>query len=178
LGEHDLLSHGLGFVYQDQVHVPLLIKYPGKHLAQQSDDLLSQVDLMPTVLDLAGILPPSGLQGRSLRVPQPNDAAAVYSNAEAMGRVAPSCRRFRGARKAIFAGSWKLITWTEGPPELYDLATDPEETHNLYRVDDPHAKALADRLSAWVAAAPRQFDAPGKLDKNSFEKLKSLGYAQ
>jgi hypothetical protein len=78
----------------------------------------------------------------------------------------------------MLVGSWKLITSTEGPPELYDLAADPGETHNLYRVDDPHAKILADRLSAWVASAPRQFEAPGKLDKNSFEKLKSLGYAQ
>ncbi len=177
-GEHDLLSHGLGFVYQDQVHVPMLVKYPGQHVAQQSDDLVSQVDLMPTVLDLAGISLPSDLQGRSLQLPQPKDAAPVYSQAGAMGRVAPSYPRFRGARQAMFAGPWKMIAWTEGPPELYDLAADPGETHNLYRADDAHAKALVDRLSAWVAAAPRQFDAPGKLDKSSFEKLKSLGYAQ
>jgi arylsulfatase A-like enzyme len=177
-GEHDLLSHGLGFVYQDQIHVPLLIKYPGQHVAQLSDDLVSQVDLMPTVLDGAGISPPSDLQGRSLRLPRTKDAAPVYSQAEAMGRVAPSYRRFRGVRHAMFIGSWKLITWTEGAPELYDLAADPDETHNFYRADDPHDKALADRLSAWVAAAPQKFEEPAKLDKSSFEKLKSLGYAQ
>ncbi len=178
-GERDLTGHAVGSLYQDEVHVPLLIKYPGQHTARQSDELVSQVDLMPTVLDLAGVSPLSDGQGRSLRLPRTDDSDPVYSRATANPYLVGSNRSFfRGVRHAMWIGPWKLIAWTEGPPELYDLAADPEETQNLYRADDPHAKALADRLSAWVATAPRQFDAPGKLDKNSFEKLKSLGYAQ
>jgi arylsulfatase A-like enzyme len=176
-GERDIIQHTRGSAHQDQIHVPLLIKYPGQHEARRSDDLVSHVDLMPTVLDLVGYAAPPGLQGRSLRLPRAEDSDAVYSEARAAGALSTS-PRFRGVRRAIFAGSWKLITSTEGPPELYNLAADPGETHNLYRVDDPHAKTLADRLSAWVASAPRQFEAPGKMDKSSFEKLKSLGYAQ
>jgi arylsulfatase A-like enzyme len=176
-GERDILQHTRGSAYQDQIHVPLLIKYPGQHEARRSDDLVSHVDLMPTVLDVAGYTTPPGLQGRSLRLPLAEDSGAVYAEARAAGALSIS-PRFRGVRRAIFAGSWKLITSTEGQPELYDLAADRDETHNLYRADDPHAKALSDRLAAWVAAAPRQSDAPGKLDKSSVEKLKSLGYAQ
>jgi arylsulfatase A-like enzyme len=176
-GERDIIQHTRGSAYQDQIHVPLLIKYPGQHEGRRSDDLVSHVDLMPTVLDVVGCATPGGLQGRSLRLPRAEDSDAVYAEARAAGELSVS-PRFRGVRRAMFVGSWKLIASTEGPPELYDLAADPGETHNLYRADDPHAKALADRLSAWVAAAPRKFDEPGKLDKNSFEKLKSLGYAQ
>jgi arylsulfatase A-like enzyme len=176
-GERDIIQHSRGSAYQDQVHVPLLIKYPGQHEARRSDALVSHVDLMPTVLDLAGYAVPPGLQGRSLRSPRTDGSDAVYAEARAAGALSTS-PRFKGVRRAMFVGSWKLIAWTEGLPELYDLAADPGETRNLYRADDPHAKALADRLSAWVASAPRQVEEPGKLDKNSVEKLKSLGYAQ
>jgi arylsulfatase A-like enzyme len=173
------MQHGTGAVYQDQVHVPLIIKYPGQHEAYQYNALTSQVDLMPTVLDVAGISAPSGIQGRTLRLPPPpENTYAVYSQAVAINYLRRLSPRFQGVRRAIFVGSRKLITWTQGPPELYDLAADPDETNNLYRADDPHAKALADRLSAWAASAPREFEAPGKLDKDSVEKLKSLGYAQ
>ena len=172
------LGHALGSVYQDVVHVPLLIKYPGQHEARRSDALVSQVDLMPTVLDVTGIAPPPGLQGRTLRLPRSDSWREVYTEAATSPLNVKRNPAFRGVRRSIVYGSWKLIAWTEGPPELYDLATDPDEIHNLYRVDDPHAKALADRLSAWVAAAPRHFDEPSKLNNGSLEKLKSLGYAQ
>jgi hypothetical protein len=102
----------------------------------------------------------------------------VFSEAIAATYLAELDPRFRGARRGILAGPWKLITWADGPPELYDLATDPEETRNLYRTGDPRTKALADQLSAWTAAAPRQIEQPHELDRNSVEKLKSLGYAQ
>jgi hypothetical protein len=117
------------------------------------------------------------VQGRTLRLPRTGESDAVYSDA-----VAPLSLfqnpRFRGIRRGIFAGSWKLITWTQGPPELYDLVADPEETRNLYRSGDSRANQLADRLSAWAATAPHQIEQPHKLDNNTVERLKSLGYAQ
>ncbi|GEM_PF-304134 len=174
-GERDVVQHAMGSAYQDEVHVPLLIKYPGQHEERRSDALVSHVDLMPTVLDFAGYVSPPNLQGRTLRQPRAGDSP-VYAESRAMGFL--TSPRFRGVRRAIFVGSWELIAWSEGPPELYNLATDPDENNNLYRVADRHAKALADRLSAWVAASPRQFEKPGNLDKSRVEKLKSLGYAQ
>lgn len=177
-GERDLMEHAVGSVYQDQVHVPLLIKYPGQHAAQLSDVLVSHVDLLPTVLDLAGISLPSGVQGRSLRLPRTDDSDPVYSRATANPYLLALNRRFRGVRQAMFVGSWKVITWTDGPPELYDLATDPNETRNLYRTDDPRDAALAERLLAWAASAPRQFGRPNNPDRATVEKLKSLGYVQ
>lgn len=171
-GEHSLMTHGQGFVYQDQVHVPLLIKYPGQHEARQSDALVSQVDLMPTILDMAGIAPVADLQGHSLRSSR-DGSEVVYSEARAAFRS-----RSQSVRRAMFTSSFKLITSTEGPPELYDLTADPAEKQNQYQSDKPRSTALAARLTAWAAAAPPQLAQPHKLDKNSVERLKSLGYAQ
>jgi arylsulfatase A-like enzyme len=179
-GERDLMTHELGFVYQNQVRIPLLVKYPGQHEARQVDTLTSQVDLMPTVLDVAEISLPPCVQGHTLRLPRTDGSDKAYSEAMAMPIpfLSPENRRFRGVRRAILAGHWKLITWTEGPSELYDLETDPNETRNQYRRADPRAVALGDQLTAWAAAAPPQLAQPHKLDKNSVERLKSLGYAQ
>jgi arylsulfatase A-like enzyme len=173
-----LLGHALGSVYQDVVHVPLLIKYPGQHKAEQSDGLVSQVDLMPTVLDVTGIAMPAGLQGLTLRLPRTQSSRAVYTEAVSSLFNLKRNPAFRGVRRAIIAHSWKLITWTDGPPEVYDLAADPNETRNQYQAGDPRAAALVGQLSAWAATAPHQFEQSRKLDKNAVEHLRSLGYAQ
>ena len=101
-GERDIIQHSRGSAYQDQVHVPLLIKYPGQHEARRSDDLVSHVDLMPTVLDWSGCAVPAGLQGRSLRLPRTGDSDVVYAEARAAGALSTS-PRFRGVRRAIFS---------------------------------------------------------------------------
>lgn len=172
-----LLGHAMGTVYQDVINVPLLIKYPGQHRAEQSDSLVSQVDLMPTVLDVTGIVAPPGLQGQTLQL-RSQSARAVYAEANTSLFNLKRNPVFRGLRRAIITDSWKLITWTDGPPELYDLAADPNETHNLYKAGDDHAAELVGQLTAWAAAAPKQVERPRKLDKDSVERLKSLGYAQ
>jgi arylsulfatase A-like enzyme len=176
-GEHDLMDHFLGFVYQELVHVPLVVKYPGQHEGKTSDELVSQVDLMPTVLDALGVMPPSELQGRSLLKPS-GPEEIVYSRGTRSPLVGLGNQRFEGQRRAIFSGSLKLITWTAGPPELYDLAQDPQELHNLYASDDPRAIDLTQRIEKWAAAMPRQNLQPTKLDKSAAEKLRSLGYVQ
>jgi len=175
-GERNLVEHALGSVYQEHVHVPLLIKYPGESHAETSDALVSQVDLMPTILDLAGCPLPPGLQGLSLR--SPNTSAVVYSEAIPLTYLQAWNARFRAARRAAIAGVWKLIKPDSGRTELYNMAEDPGETHDLYRAGDPNAAALEARLAAWTAAFPKPLEQPRKLDKGSVDRLKSLGYVQ
>ena len=175
MGEHDMIGHGAGYVYQDLVHVPLLVKYPGQHEAHQSDTLVSQVDLMPTILDRAGCAHPYGLQGRSFQLRDALGSDAVYAFATTPPGDLP---RFREGHRAIFSESAKLIISTTGSRELYDLSSDPGEIRNEYTVDDPRANALADRLSGWFATIPRRIEQPPKMDTRSLERLKSLGYLQ
>jgi arylsulfatase A-like enzyme len=177
-GKHQLMEHAVSSVYQEHVHVPLLVKYPGQHQPQESSALASLVDLMPTILDIAGISVPAAVQGKTLRSPRTGVADVVYSEATTITTLYDLNPRFRGIRRALFAGPLKLITWTAGAPELYDLATDPREEHNLYRADDPRAIELMSKIGDWTKAIPRYVAQPGKLDKAGIERLKSLGYVQ
>jgi arylsulfatase A-like enzyme len=173
-GEHNVMEHAVGSVYQDQVHIPLLIKFPGQREERRSEMFASQVDLMPTALDLAGIKPPPAVQGRTLRSPGMEPDKTVYAEASTTGKSP----REHGSRRAIFSGPWKLITWTLGPPELYNLSTDTAEEHNLYRPDNPSANTLTAKIAAWSATIPRKSETTPVSDKSSIERLKSLGYAQ
>ena len=179
-GDHGLMEHAFGSLYQDEVRVPLLVKYPGRHEAQRSDALVSQVDFLPTVLDVAGIAAPRGLQGRSLRSPRERDSGIVFADSSARRDLSGNSR-LRGSRRAIFSGDRKLIVWTAGPPELYDLAADPNELHNLYQPADPSGTALMARIHTWVAAIPPRPNSAQSvkpMDKSTLDKLKSLGYVK
>jgi arylsulfatase A-like enzyme len=176
--DHNLLGHGVTAVYQEQVHVPLIVKYPGQHDGQRSEEWVSLVDIMPTVLDVAGLPRESGLQGQSLRSPRDANSVPVFTEARTMDpyfQVPP----MRGVRRALFAGPLKLITWSDGSPELYDLNADPSEAHNLFRPGDPSAAALVASMTAWTATIPRQISRSGpRPDPATIERLKSLGYIQ
>jgi arylsulfatase A-like enzyme len=177
-GEHSRMEHAIGSVYQDQLHVPLLVKYPGQRAGNRSDALVSQVDFLPTVLDLAGITPPAGLQGQDLRSMR-SDSDAIFAQAMAPGPHRANTPS-HGMRRAIFSGRWKLIVWTDGDPELYDVAADPGELKNLYQPRDPRAAALMAGLNTWIAAMPRtnSSNSARPMDKSTLEKLRSLGYVQ
>jgi arylsulfatase A-like enzyme len=175
--EHGVFTHNLGLAYEANLRVPLLIKYPGQHEAERSDLLVSQVDLMPTILASTGISPPGPLQGRSLLQRQATGSDVVYARAESPSWASEN-PKLRGIRHAVYEGSTKLILWTNGPPEYYDLTTDPGEEHNLYKADDPRVTEMSQRLMAWAASMPQPAHNSRSLDKTTLEKLKSLGYVQ
>jgi arylsulfatase A-like enzyme len=113
-GDHGLLDHFIGFVFQELIHVPLVIKYPGQQDASRSEDLVSQVDILPTILDALGMKTGPAVQGRSLLKPAPDGGAIVYSQGTRNVLTGVGNPRFGGLRRAIFSGSMKLILWTGG----------------------------------------------------------------
>ncbi len=177
-GEHDLMDHFVGFVYQELVHVTLLIKYPGQRSAARSHDWVSHVDFLPTILECVHAQLPSGLQGRSLLGPEPTGGAVVYSRGTRSPLVGLGNRRFDGLRRAVFSQDMKLISSTAGPPELYDLRLDPHEQHNVFEPNSPLAERLSERLNKWIAAMPHPKRTLPKYDRSAVERLKSLGYVQ
>jgi arylsulfatase A-like enzyme len=126
-----LTGHGY-HIYDSLVRVPLIIAGHGLTTGQVISDQARQIDIMPTVLDLAGLgseIPPSA-DGRSLAplmrgetlMPLPAFIETCQNSRE------PSS--FYGVR---FQG-WKYacdMRSSSVPEELYDLAADPEETRNL-----------------------------------------------
>jgi arylsulfatase A-like enzyme/Flp pilus assembly protein TadD len=174
LGDHREPTHK-NLVYQSTMRVPLIVKPPGRTKARVVDEPVSLVDLMPTVLDYAGVPAPAEVQGTSLRKAIAGEAPPrrpLYFESLA-GALSFGWAPLHGLRR----GAYKYI---EAPvPELYDLAADPGETSNLHGT---HAEVAADlrqelkqTSDAWDAAGGGE-SASAPMDAETRDRLASLGY--
>jgi arylsulfatase A-like enzyme len=177
LGDRNLMEHGGVSVYQDQVHVPLLIKYPGSRRRGGVGSTVSLVDVFPTVMDLLDLPEPPGLNGRSLDAP-PVDRLIVAESFP-HGQWQSIHQRFRRMQRAGYWGASKLILSSTGKRELYRWRRDPGERHDLAAsaASAAGARAIESHLRLWVALA--RGPAPERaLSRDSVERLRSLGYTQ
>lgn len=114
-------------MYEQAIKVPLLIRHPGcTH--RTIDSPVSHLDLMPTLLELAGLPVPVGLDGFSLR-------ESVMSGEENSERVVfaqySGNRAVGDIRRAAISRRFKYVYDPDDIPELYDLERDPLESVNL-----------------------------------------------
>lgn len=176
-------------LYDSGIRTALLIRYPGiAQVGSRCDALLSNVDLLPTLLEMAGLPARAGIHGRSFQAliaggacqPRPEVyAAQTWGRRSGLWYYAPA--------RSIRTAHYKLIrNYTETPPfidtdwlgrfgadrseaedrygapapshELYDLQADPWELHNL--ADDPAHTALCARLEQQLS---RHLEAMGDL---------------
>jgi arylsulfatase len=122
-------------LFQELIHVPLLIKLPGSREAREIESQVSTVDLFPTVMDVVGAQPPfmPDLEERSL-AGEPGERPA-FAETQRWANL-----------QMVARGRWKLIRDTKtGRSRLFDLRTDPRE-----RTD------LAQRMPSLVADLERQ----------------------
>jgi len=178
-GERGLLEHGVS-VYQDQVWVPLIVKYPNRRQKRVIEYPVSLVDVMPTVLDVVGVPIPAGVQGVSLRAESPQPRR-VFAESFAYAEYMKLYPRFRRVERATYAGPRKLVISTAGKREFYDLQTDPGERRNILQLggNAAEARGLESDLAQWLKKIPRQkLGKTQKLDNATLERLKSLGYVQ
>ena len=127
-------------VYEEEVHVPLMIWNPRLFTdAGRPGVIGGHVDLNPTIADLLDVEPAREWQGHSLFDPaRPNRA---YFMAIAGGSVF-------GVREE----NWKYIhDVSSGRESLFNLATDPDEQHDVRSNEEARAKRLRQRVAAWVA---------------------------
>jgi arylsulfatase A-like enzyme len=170
-GDKALLGHALA-VYQDEIRVPLLIKYPHAVSGQIVNEPVSLVDLLPTVLDALGYEPPPGIQGKSLLRRASGDPRYLVSEGFPSSASTKWSPRFQGTQRAIFSGSMKFLESSQGVKELYDISVDPNELHNLLPAEP--GGVLEGKLSEYLRAAALH----NKQDSRRVENLKSLGYLQ
>lgn len=160
LGEHDEQQHG-SFAYECTQNVPWIVSGPGVPVAVV-DTPVSQADVAPTILKLAGLPVPPGMDG----APQPGGGTVPYSESYQL------VDRFRFApHRAVLDGTWKLIATPK--PELYDLSTDPGELTNLAAANPEKVASLRAKLDALGATPPGK---TGEVDAATMEALASLGY--
>jgi len=174
-GEKSLVGHGVG-VYQSLVHVPLIIKFPHQNSQATVDDLVSSVDIMPTILDQLGYPIPAWVQGRSLLKPAPGSGRPVFSESFADPYVSRMYPKLRRVERAIFFGRFKYIQSTIGKRELYDLTADPGENQNLYDSGNPLDQSLANELNSWRRTVAHRSTPQHAPDRETLEELRSLGY--
>ena len=176
-GERSLLEHPVS-TYQSQIHVPLIIKYPNDNQNLVTNRLVSQVDLFPTILDVAGIDIPDNIDGKSLLLPEKESPAAVFSEFYKSTCFLEAYKNLPDRERAILSGSHKVITSTSGKLECYDLSTDPGEQHSLDISGNPQCSALLTRLEQWIENQPRLESRPVEMDRKTLDRLRSLGYIQ
>jgi arylsulfatase A-like enzyme/predicted Zn-dependent protease len=174
LGEHGEKTHGF-FVYQEGIHVPLIFVTPFEKLQGiSSSQVVSLVDIMPTVLEMAEIPIPSQVQGESL-VPNFFKPERLHSYAYAE-TFYPRFHYGWSELKSIQNQRYKLILAPEA--ELYDLTGDPDERNNLVSTHNKvltKLKAEADKFMAKYSENAHEIDYR-KMDEETREKLAALGY--
>ncbi len=157
LGEHGL--SGKWLMHEESIRIPMIIRdprLPAARRGQRAEQMVLNIDLAPTLLDLAGLAPAQAADGRSLAPPLRGETVDwrqdffYEHHYDAGGRIP----RTEGVRTT----DWKYITYFDVQPpyeELYDLKRDPHEEHNL--AADPGHRAELDRLRAMYRSYVERF---------------------
>ena len=170
--------------YEGGVHAPLIVSWPAAPSDARGlrDQFVFVSDLAPTILDLAGVPRLTELQGRPVQDPDGRSVAAVLDDVALEGREAQYFECV--GRRAMVEGEWKAVSPVPprleegaagGTWELYHLADDPTETHDLAELEPDRVARLAElwRDEAWRNAV-FPLDDTGVLHENRPETEAAL----
>lgn len=147
MGEHRW--SGKWCPYEECVRIPLVIRYPPlAPAAFREDRLVSNVDIVPTIAELAGIAPPLAMDGRSL--------VGLLEGTETSWRTEILGEQYEFAKQyaSLRTNEWKYIEYFNGEVELYNLIEDRYELESL------HAEPGLAELRAQLAARLRAIGPP------------------
>ena len=169
-GWHGLVGHGVS-VHENQVHVPLVVRWPGGGAGREVEDAVSLLDVLPTVLEELGLPPRGGLEGRSLRAAEGGERLLV---AESFPHHVSNSER--GVERALYLGPWKLLVTEGGEWQLLALGAGAEVP--VRRTD--LAVGLGGLLQRWVVATSgRRVRRPQRaVPEEAEDALRALGYAR
>jgi arylsulfatase A-like enzyme len=152
LGEHGLA--GKWFMYEESIRLPLIIRDPraaSEDRGRTVDAMTLNIDVAPTILDLAGVPAPKRMQGASLvpwlsgKSPTWRDEWFYAHHFGYAGRIPPS--------EGVRTQRWKYVRYLDSDPlveQLFDVKEDPHEQHDL--AADPAHRDTLERLRAkWRA---------------------------
>jgi arylsulfatase A-like enzyme len=175
-GEHDLTGHG-NSLYEELIHVPLVIALPDQREAFMVDDMVSTLDLYPTILDLSGAEMAHRVQGRSL-VPYLQTGAHPEGPSEyVFSSLSPKFTCVRETR-------WKLLSRYRQRgrvDQLFDLESARAEDEDLAAEHPDICGALGEERDR-VAEQEEKLrlaigdSEAGTPDEDAIRELKALGY--
>jgi iduronate 2-sulfatase len=176
-------------VYGELANVPFFLRGPGVPAGLRVKETVRGIDLMPTLLDLAGIPVPKGLQGETVtglfdRSGSTRPRPAVM---EKVGRKGTE-PGVEYESVALLLDGWKLIHHRVRPParpefELFDHRTDPLDLRDVAARNPEVVARLTRELDAWrrmADAARLKPDAATarEVSAEELERLRALGYVQ
>lgn len=196
-GEEFLLDGplGHGVTLRNRVlHVPLYFRWPGQIPPGSSSSLVEVTDVLPTLLDLAALPIPPGLDGSTLR-PRMNSgepekdfayAELVLRREECthQGRQMRPCNR---RSETILDGRWKLLRRKLNDQDwhinlLYDLDQDPGETTNIAAAHPEVFKrlnaAIEERSADFTLDTTDEAESEAEIDDVTRRRLEALGYLE
>ncbi|MDP8248886.1 MAG: sulfatase-like hydrolase/transferase [Candidatus Tritonobacter lacicola] len=163
--------HG-DYLYDDQVKVPMIIRHGKSGEPVRVGAVVQTIDIVPTLLDLAGLEAPGWCSGRSLVPLMKGENAGP-------GEGLSETRR-QGDESildvACYDGGYKLIVRPGKETRLFDLRKDPGELRDISGEREDLVLKLKERIAS-VMTAPTARGVP-LMDRETQERLKSLGYIQ
>ncbi len=173
------IGHGRT-LYQEQIHVPLIIKPPGVNGQKVIEDYVGLIDLLPTVVDYAGLTIPAEYrhEGRTI---DPGNGKAL--NREAIISETEIKRGRKGTIQSVLRKGWKYIHDLEmNSKKLFNLAKDTGESNNLIEENKKVSKELEAILHRWRDQVhqirPREEAKQSGFTQEEINRLKALGYVQ
>ncbi|NWR23064.1 ARSK Arylsulfatase, partial [Emberiza fucata] len=160
-------------MYEGSSHIPLLVMGPGLREQHQIPNVVSLVDIYPTMLDIARIPVPQNLSGYSL-IPLLREKAE--SEASPRGpRPSWVLSEFHGCNvnSSVYmlrTGKWKYITYSDGSsvlPQLFDLTADPDELTNL-AIKFPGTVHSLDKILRSIVNYPKVSSSVHEYNKQQF----------
>jgi len=175
LGDHGESTHSL-FIYDATTRVPLVMMHRSLARGKRVREVVSSVDIVPTVLELLGVAPGAAMDGRST-------AGALFDYRSGL-EPSPA---YSEAMSPYYNHGWsdlravrdERVRYVEGPrPEVYELQRDPWESDNLLPGREDLSNPRAEVLAGWLAGGERDVRDEDILtmDPQQREALAALGY--
>lgn len=191
LGERGIMGWHGHTLYGELLSIPLIFSCPGRiPPGSVIQTRVRGIDIMPTLLDYAGVTSPPGIAGKSLR-PLPEGKreedrevfSQKYASKQFDLRHGLADKKFSTTQFSLIRDQWKYIRFLNKRDELYNAARDPGEIRNLINDERIVAKELGgelktvmekyDALQTIVRRPPKD-----SLDRQTKEQLKKLGYLE
>lgn len=184
LGDHGEDTHGV-FLYDETIHVPLLIKLPGRATGKRIANRVELADVLPTILESVGVAVPPEVQGKSM-LSMMKSTPADSAGASAASQTFPDRPAYAETDYPHTAFGWSPLRamrtgkylYVDAPRrELYDQSADPKAEHDLSSTSAAVTSTLASQLDAFRQKTSSNREAPQQIvDPQAQEKLAALGY--